>query len=352
MARLDRHEEQLSWRPREWPYNRRNLKSLGAIAMQAESLVRNEWSALSAPQALAQYAPTGMAALHDLIAATAAVDGKAQLVAQLRELCATTLMLTPLQPAVAGQTTPVSEDAARSARAFAEQLSLDVSSMPETLRNEFLQIFSAQAFPLALAVYVADFTPRLRRTLERLFHPAADGWRALDAEIARKESGAADVVAMFMEFVRVVYNMQGLDPVTSELVRLRGARQHHCRICKSLRAQTALAAGANDADFEAVDHYADSELSARHKAALALVDAIIWQPAHIADDVLAGIRTHFTPAEAVELVLDIMRNSSQKAAVALGSDAAPTDDVQIYHIDETGAMHMGLERPAVTAAAR
>lgn len=318
--------------------------------MQAESVNRNEWSALSAPQALAQYAPAATAALHDLIAATAAIEGHAQLVAQLREHCATTLMLQPLA-APATTSAPASAEQARIAQSFAEQLSIDVSSMGEALRHEFLQAFGARAFPLALAIYAADFAPRLRRALERLFHPAAAGWRELDADIAGREREASDVVAAFMEFVRVVYNMRGLDPVTSELVRLRGARQHHCRICKSLRAHSALAAGADDADFEAVDHYADSELSARHKAALALTDAIIWQPAHIADDVIAGIRAHFTPAEAVELVLDIMRNSSQKAAVGLGSDAAPTEGVQIYDIDETGAMHMGLERPAVVAAA-
>lgn len=313
--------------------------------MQAQSLNRNEWSALSAPEALAEYAPTGMAALQDFIAATAAIDGKAQLVAQLRELCATTLMLTPLPAAAAGRTEPATAEHARIARAFAEQFSIDVSSMPEELRGEFLQAFGGQAFPLALAIYIADFTPRLRRALEGLFHPAAGGWREFDAAVARRESTAGDTVAAFMEFVRVVYNMRGLDPVVSELVRLRGARQHQCRICKSLRAHSALAAGADDAAFEAVDHYADSDLPARHKAALALTDAIIWQPAYIAEDVLEGIRAHFTPAEAVELVLDVMRNSSQKAAVGLGSDAAPTDGVQVYDIDETGAMHMGLERP-------
>ena len=53
----------------------------------------------------------------------------------------------------------------------------------------------------------------------------------------------------------------GLDAVATELIRLRGARQHECRLCKSRRNLTAINAGADDATFEAVDHYADSALA-------------------------------------------------------------------------------------------
>jgi alkylhydroperoxidase family enzyme len=135
--------------------------------------------------------------------------------------------------------------------------------------------------------------------------------------------------------------MRGLDPVLTELVRLRGARAHQCRICKSLRAESALAAGGSEAKYNSIDSYETSDFSAKQKAALALVDAIIWQPSHISETVIADIRTHFAPTEAVELVLDIMRNSSQKNAVALGADAPFIDGVQLYDIDEEGNMHFG-----------
>ena len=68
-----------------------------------------------------------------------------------------------------------------------------------------------------------------------------------------------------MEFIRVV-PLLGLDPVTCELVRLRGARQHQCRLCKSLRNRSAIVAGADDDMFAAVDSYETSSLGPRHRA--------------------------------------------------------------------------------------
>jgi len=332
------------------------------------AVINNEWSTLTAPQALALHAPVATAALNDLIAASAVLDEQPRLAALQREICAQTLSLTALahsQSSESGahianwRTSDIYNADERVALAFAEQLSIDVSSVDESLRAQFLQSFGAQAFPVAIATYIADFTPRLRRTLEQLFRPAAEGWVAMEGDAAvnkdavANKNAQADFVTVFMEFLRVVYNMRGLDPVLTELVRLRGARQHQCRMCKSLRAHSALAAGADDAAFAAVDHYADSDLlSTRQKAALALTDAMIWQPGFISDTVIEGIHQNFSPAEAVELVLDIMRNAANKPAVALGSDAASSDSVQVYDIDEAGQMHIGLERPVPVAPVR
>lgn len=290
------------------------------------------WSTLTAPQALAQYAPVAKAALDDMIAATTAIEGYPQLGGAIRALCAQTTSLPPLQPAASAAP---STDAERAALALTEQFCIDVSSVSEELRAPFMQHFGGGAFAAGLAIYLADFTPRVRRVLEQLFRADPAGWPAVDGD------PTIEVQPAFMEFVRVIYNMRGLDPVLTELVRLRGARQHQCRVCKSLRAKSALAAGGSEAEYDAIDSYETSNFSAKQKAALALVDALIWQPSHIAETVIADIRTHFTPAEAVELVLDVMRNSSQKNAVALGADAPFMDGVQLYDIDEEGNMHFG-----------
>lgn len=311
--------------------------------------MNNDWNQ-AAPHALARYAGDATAALDALIAATATIDGQPRLPALLRALCAQTLGLSPLQGAADTDLTDwrkskAYSDSERAALAFAEQFCIDVSSLGDDIRGPFLQALGGSAFAASMSTYVADFTPRLRRTLERLFRPAEDGWPAASAK------DAVDCNAAFGEFIRVVYNMKGLDPVLTELVRLRGARLHHCRLCKSLRAHTALAAGANETQFEAIDNYEQSDFSARQKAALALVDAIVWQVAQIPEEVIAGVRGHFTPAEAVELVLDVMRNGANKSAVAMAADAPFSDDVQVYDIDEGGNMHFGLEVPASTASA-
>jgi AhpD family alkylhydroperoxidase len=297
--------------------------------------LNSDWSALTAPQALAQFAPTAQAALNNLIATTGSIDGQPRLGVLIRELCAETLGLTPVDAGAANSTnTSGLTSGEQTALAFAEQFSIDVSSIDEEMRAGFLQALGGVAFAAAMSMYIADFTPRLRRVLEQLFQPAADGWPIV-------QNKAQDFNPAFQEFIRVVYNMKGLDPVLTELVRLRGARLHQCRLCKSLRAQGALAAGADENVFEAIDNYADSEFSARQKAALALTDAIVWQPAHIPAQVIADIRAHFTPAEAVELVLDVMRNAANKSAVAMAADAPISDSVQVYDIDEAGNMHFG-----------
>ena len=119
-------------------------------------------------------------------------------------------------------------------------------------------------------------------------------------------------------FAPAVGRMRGLDPVTSEIVRLYGARQHNCRLCKSLRERAALDAGGTEAMYHGIDAYESLNLSLRHKAALRHIDALIWTPALVrGEDVLA----QFSEAEAVELTLDVMRNACNKIAVALGADA-------------------------------
>lgn len=299
----------------------------------------NDWLTLTAPQALAQFAPAAEAALNNLIATTGIVDGQPRLAALIRQLCAATLGLTAVADDGPANAATAETDNERAALVFAEQFCIDVSSIDDAMRATFLQALGGVAFAAAMSMYIADFTPRLRRVLEQLFQPAAAGWAAI-------KNKAEDFNPAFQEFIRVVYNMKGLDPVLTELVRLRGARLHQCRLCKSLRAQGALAAGANEHVFEAIDNYADSEFSARQKAALALTDAIVWQPAHISDDVIADIRAHFAPSEAVELVLDVMRNAANKSAVAMAADAPISDGVQVYDIDEAGNMHFGASASA------
>jgi hypothetical protein len=53
---------------------------------------------------------------------------------------------------------------------------------------------------------------------------------------------------------------------------------------------------------------------------------LIWTPSSIESDVAAGVREHFSDAEAMELTLDVMRNAANKIAVALGADAARVEE--------------------------
>ena len=83
------------------------------------------------------------------------------------------------------------------------------------------------AFDGSLAIYVADFAPRVRAVLDALF--GHEEW--FDATLVRSDLSRA----LMDEFIREVALLDHLDAVTTEIVRLRGARQHQCRVCMARR---------------------------------------------------------------------------------------------------------------------
>ena len=148
---------------------------------------------------------------------------------------------------------------------------------------------------------------------------------------------------MAHEFVKVVHNLHRLDPILSEMVRLRGADAHNCRLCKSLRSREALQAGATPAELATAGASEHSRLTGAQHTALELVDAIIWHPARIPDELLDDVRARFTPEQAVELVLDVMRNAWNKTTVAAQLDEAHVaDQIEVYQYHDDGTVEFGL----------
>jgi alkylhydroperoxidase family enzyme len=215
--------------------------------------------------------------------------------------------------------------------AFADQFRADVSQVDDALRADFAAATGKHQVAVTQMVWISDVAPRLRAALDTLFGPSS--WPD------ERRYPVADVWTTIENFMASVARLTALDPTVTELVRLRGARQHDCRICQSRRAVEALEAGADDDTFEAVDRYADSDLTAQAKAALALVDAMIWTPDALPDDVVAAVRAQLSPAQAVEVVLDVVRNAANKIAVALDADEPEiTEGVQLFRTDADGVV--------------
>jgi alkylhydroperoxidase family enzyme len=137
-----------------------------------------------------------------------------------------------------------------------------------------------------------------------------------------------------------VARLDSLDPLTAELVRLRGAGQHRCRLCKSLREGAALDAGGSETLYGDIERYESSTLlTDRQKVALRYVDALIWSPAAISAEIAAGVREHFSDHAAVELTLDVMRNASNKIAVAFAADTPRVEQgTEVYRILPDGQL--------------
>ncbi|WP_234784765.1 hypothetical protein, partial [Mycolicibacter heraklionensis] len=182
-----------------------------------------------------------------------------------------------------------------------------------------------------------DFVPRVRAGLDAV--GVAVPWP--DTIVWDHSGHPAD--ALFNGFMPAVARLRSLDPVTSEVVRLRGAAQHNCRLCKSLRETTALDAGGSESLYGDIEHFEESSLlSEAQQAALRYVDALVWTPAHIDAEVVAGVRRHFTDEQAVELTLDVMRNAGNKIAVALAADAPRVaDGTERYLLDADGQTVFG-----------
>jgi AhpD family alkylhydroperoxidase len=279
--------------------------------------------------AVARYAPAAAVALDDLEAvAWRRVD------ADLLDLAARVISaiqgLPALpRPAAAGASPWQGRDAA-GWRAFS-----DLSERQKGALGD-------RAAEFAQAVYVADVVARARFVFDRLFGPSV----ASPSLETRNLKADATVWNGIEEIIRVIPGLQGLDPVLTELVRLRGARAHQCRFCKSVRSHSAMLAGANDDMFAAVDCYAQSDLPDAVKAALAFTDAFIWTPGRVSDEELAAVAKHFTPAQQVELLLDIARNASNKFAVAMAADGANvTEGYEVYDVKPDGSIVYGLTAP-------
>lgn len=296
---------------------------------------------------------TGIGALHRLAPGPAAVlerltrtiAARPEHVALVRATCASAHELPPLRPPqdLPRSTSVESLTDAGVVTRFAEQFSIDVSSLDDTQRADLWAALGEsprQARGRLLAMmWVADLVPRVLTTLDRLFGasgPLTEGTDQADEVVD-------DLTPLAHEFVRVVHTLHGVDAVLSDQIRLRGAQAHDCRLCKSLRSRTALAAGAAPDGFDGSGDPAAHGLPAASVAAMNLVDAMLWHPARIDEAVVERVRALFTSSQAVEIVLDVMRNAWNKTTVAAELDAAHvTGGIEVYEYRDDGTVQFGL----------
>ena len=238
--------------------------------------------------------------------------GLEQLNAAVRQTCAATLGLPPLLSDGEPSADPAVLD-------FAEQFSADVAELSADQRRAFFKSMGDNAFQATALIFIADYVPRVLAGFDALGVPRPP---LLDCD---HDTDAADL--LLNGFAPAMARMRALDPVTTEIIRLRGAVQHNCRLCRSLRDATALDAGGSETLYDDIERYETSALlTDAHKAALRYVDALIWTPARIAPDTATGVREHFTNEQSIELTLDVMRNACNKIAVAFGADAPRVAD--------------------------
>ena len=228
---------------------------------------------------------------------------------------------------------PLFSSAERDVVSLAEQFVIDVGGTTEDMRAELTGRFGADgARELVTAIYVVEFTQRLQLIAARLLD---------DVPVTLVAPVDASTDGLLNAYQAAVVRGSALDPVTTELVRLRCARTHHCRICQTLRLAGARAAGVDETMTAKVDFYERSDLPERAKVALRVTDAFITWPDHLSEAVVAQARALFGTAELASLCLDITKWSTQKIHVALGTDGADAlvtdeDGVALFGFDQAG----------------
>ena len=203
---------------------------------------------------------------------------------------------------------------------FAEQFVLDVSGIGEAERDTLRRHLGEDAATdVVRALFLVEYALRLELVSARLFDGPVVAVPA--PPVARPADPSAALRAALTGYQDAVVRGCALDPVLTELVRLRCARTHNCRICQTLRLADARDAGADDAVTAAVDRYETSDLDERIKAALRVTDALITLPSSLSPAAVASARALLAPDELAELCLDVSKWSTQKVHVALGTDA-------------------------------
>lgn len=210
------------------------------------------------------------------------------------------------------------------AAAFAEQFIIDVSGITDADRESLAAQFPGEAMrEFVTSLYILECTYRLSLIAQMLLGDDQDLSIAIDfASNSVVSTELPSIRDSLKDYQDAVVRGTDLDPVTTELVRLRCARTHNCRICQTLRLSDARAAGADDTMTSKVDFYELSDLDESHKIALRITDALITRPDTLSLEMVVAARASYAPEQLSELCLDITKWSTQKIHVALGTDGA------------------------------
>lgn len=237
----------------------------------------------------------------------------------------------------------------RAALAVVEQFAIDVTAVAAGPLGPAAAVLGAAVVPFVQGLYLLDVGQRCAIVLGRLFDVTltSDDWAwPLVGHDVPGDDVPEDPMAAVMDVLAAVGRRRELDPVTAELVRLRGARLHRCRRCLSVRSVAALEAGAPIDVLGADDPAALADLDDATRAALDLVDAAFLGPPVVNDALVARLRAGLDDTRLVVLVDYLLRNAANKVAVAFGADAAIVDEGFEYQVIDAEGMTITVDAPA------
>lgn len=271
--------------------------------------------------------------------------------ARLLELCREQLQAT--QRRVPWRPPADCSQAERLALALAEQFAVDVNGISEAQVAALGEAIGTEAVnALVNSLYLVDMALRLQQVVPVVLGGSAEGGPAADGIAATDAVGDSDamIANVIADFAAHAVLADAVDPLTSELVRLRCAQVHHCRLCGSLRQRAALENGFEESMAERVARYEQGGFTDAQVAALHLVDTLILTPADASPALREALARHYSPGQIAELCFDVVKWSQQKALVATHCDAPPWEGIHVLDFDGDG--HPLFSGPVAGAAQR
>lgn len=161
-------------------------------------------------------------------------------------------------------------------------------------------------------------------------------------ELTPGVSAGGPLETTIADFAAAAVRARAVDPLITELVRLRCAQYHDCRLCGSFRVKEALESGYDESMYKAIASHESSDFDPAIKAALKLCDAMIIRPSGIDDELRAELHEHFSDAQIAEICADVMKWSQQKSLVALRIEPPASEEhLTTLIFDEDGQPVVG-----------
>lgn len=101
--------------------------------------------------------------------------------------------------------------------AFTEQFAVDVTGIEENQRTGLLSTLGNNAFRAVVAIFITDFLPRVWSGFEAL-----GMGKPGNGDLVEWDHDMDPVAAVLNDFLPAVARLRKLDPVTTEVARLRG----------------------------------------------------------------------------------------------------------------------------------
>ncbi|MFD7457781.1 MULTISPECIES: carboxymuconolactone decarboxylase family protein [unclassified Streptomyces] len=97
--------------------------------------------------------------------------------------------------------------------------------------------------------------------------------------------------------------VEGIDPVTVELVQIRASQLNHCAYCLDYHTTDARKAGESEDRIHQLPAWRESSLyTVEERAALALTEAVTLLPGGVSDEVYEEAARHFDEAALAQLI--------------------------------------------------